>query len=60
MGHLKVTRMFLNTALHTFDYKYFLRDQKYWGEPPAAESVPGPNPALDPLDGPSRLQHEVN
>ena len=30
MGHKKIARMFLNTALHTFDRKYFLRDHGYW------------------------------
>ncbi len=60
MGHLKVTRMFLNTALHTFDYRYFLRDQNYWAEQPPAKSAPAANPVLDSLDGPARLQHEVN
>jgi glycosyltransferase involved in cell wall biosynthesis len=30
MGHWRVARMFLNTALHTFDHSYFLRDQGYW------------------------------
>lgn len=49
MGHLKVARMFLNTALHTFDYKYFLRDQNYWSEPPSTKSGSVPNPALDSL-----------
>jgi hypothetical protein len=49
MGHMKIARMFLNTALHTFDYRYFLRDQNYWSEPsPSAASES------------SRLQHELN
>ena len=30
MGRLRIARMFLNTALHTFDREYFLRDQNYW------------------------------
>lgn len=30
MGHGKVARMFLNTALHTFDRSYFRRDHGYW------------------------------
>ena len=30
MGHLRIARMFLNTALHTFDRSYFHRDQSYW------------------------------
>ncbi len=30
MGHLKIARMFLNTALHTFDTSYFRRDHGYW------------------------------
>ena len=29
MGHVKVARMFLNTALHTFDRGYFRRDHGY-------------------------------
>lgn len=33
MGRMKIARMFLNTALHSFDYKHFLKDQKYWNEP---------------------------
>ena len=32
MGRLKIARMFLNAALHTFDRTYFLRDQNYWTE----------------------------
>lgn len=30
MGHMKIARMFLNTALHTFDTGYFRRDHGYW------------------------------
>jgi len=30
MGHFKLTRLFLNTALHTWNENYFLRDHKYW------------------------------
>ncbi len=30
MGHWRIARMFLNTALHTFDRSYFHRDQNYW------------------------------
>ncbi len=30
MGHAKIARMFLNTALHTFDTSYFRRDHGYW------------------------------
>ena len=30
MGHARVARMFLNTALHTFDTSYFHRDHGYW------------------------------
>lgn len=49
MGHMKIARMFLNTAVHTFDYRYFLRDQNYWSEPsPSAASES------------SRLRHELN
>jgi len=32
MGHWTVAKMFMNTALHTFDHSYFLRDQGYWTE----------------------------
>lgn len=30
MGHFKLVRLFLTTALHTRDQSYFLRDHKYW------------------------------
>jgi glycosyltransferase involved in cell wall biosynthesis len=30
MGHMKIAKMFLNTALHTFDTSYFRRDHGYW------------------------------
>lgn len=30
MGHLRIAKMFLNTALHTFDTSYFRRDHGYW------------------------------
>jgi glycosyltransferase involved in cell wall biosynthesis len=30
MGHFQLMRLFLNTALHTWDKSYFLRDHKYW------------------------------
>lgn len=30
MGHLKLVRLFLNTALHTRNESFFLRDHKYW------------------------------
>lgn len=30
MGHFKVMRIFLGTALHTFDDSYFLQDKQYW------------------------------
>jgi hypothetical protein len=30
MGHRKIAKMFLTTALHTFDRSYFLRDHGYW------------------------------
>jgi len=30
MGHFKLTRLFLSTALHTWNESYFLRDHKYW------------------------------
>jgi glycosyltransferase involved in cell wall biosynthesis len=33
MGHLKVVRMFLKTALNTWNDNYFLRDQGYWNVP---------------------------
>jgi len=32
MGHLKIVRMFLKTALNTFNEQYFLRDHEYWKE----------------------------
>jgi glycosyltransferase involved in cell wall biosynthesis len=30
MGHFKLVRLFLNTALHTRNEGFFLRDHKYW------------------------------
>jgi glycosyltransferase involved in cell wall biosynthesis len=30
MGHFKLVRLFLNTALHTHRESFFLRDHKYW------------------------------
>jgi glycosyltransferase involved in cell wall biosynthesis len=30
MGHFRVARLFLNTALHTFSENFFLRDHGYW------------------------------
>jgi glycosyltransferase involved in cell wall biosynthesis len=30
VGHMKIAKMFLNTALHTFDRSYFRRDHGYW------------------------------
>jgi glycosyltransferase involved in cell wall biosynthesis len=30
MGHFKLVRLFLNTALHTWNEGFFLRDHKYW------------------------------
>jgi hypothetical protein len=30
MGHLRIARMFLNTAFHSFDRAYFHKDQNYW------------------------------
>lgn len=30
MGHLRLMRIFLGTALHTWDDSYFLRDKQYW------------------------------
>jgi glycosyltransferase involved in cell wall biosynthesis len=30
MGHLRLVRLFLNTALHTHNENFFLRDHKYW------------------------------
>lgn len=32
MGHFKIVRMFLKTALNTWNENYFLRDHKYWNE----------------------------
>ena len=30
MGHFKLVRLFLNTAVHTRNESFFLRDHKYW------------------------------
>jgi glycosyltransferase involved in cell wall biosynthesis len=30
MGHLKLVRLFLNTALHSWSESYYLRDHGYW------------------------------
>jgi len=30
MGHMRLVRLFLNTALHTWTESFFLRDHKYW------------------------------
>lgn len=30
MGHFRLVRLFLNTALHTRNESFFLRDHKYW------------------------------
>ena len=30
MGHFRLTRLFLSTALNTWNESYFLRDHKYW------------------------------
>jgi hypothetical protein len=30
MGHAHIARMFVTTALNTWNDNYFLRDQKYW------------------------------
>ena len=30
MGHFSLVRLFLNTALHTHNESFFLRDHKYW------------------------------
>ncbi|MDP9161508.1 MAG: glycosyltransferase [Acidobacteriota bacterium] len=30
MGHFKLVRLFLNTALHSWNESFFLRDHKYW------------------------------
>ena len=30
MGHFKLVHLFLNTALHTHNQSFFLRDHKYW------------------------------
>jgi glycosyltransferase involved in cell wall biosynthesis len=39
MGRFKIIRMFLQTALNTYNEKYFLRDQDYWKEPEEASIV---------------------
>ena len=30
MGHFKLVKLFLKTALNTFNQRYFLRDHHYW------------------------------
>jgi glycosyltransferase involved in cell wall biosynthesis len=30
MGHFRVARLFLNTAIHSWNTSFFLRDHKYW------------------------------
>jgi hypothetical protein len=30
MGHFRLARLFLNSALHTHSEGFFLRDHKYW------------------------------
>jgi glycosyltransferase involved in cell wall biosynthesis len=32
MGHFRLVRLFLNTALHTHNESFFLRDHNYWSE----------------------------
>ena len=32
MGHLKIVRMFLRTALNSWNENYFLQDHQYWNE----------------------------
>lgn len=32
MGHWRIAKMFLKTALNTWNYNYFLRDRGYWKE----------------------------
>jgi hypothetical protein len=32
MGHLRVARLFLKTAMNSWNEKFFLRDHKYWAE----------------------------
>lgn len=32
MGHMKIVRMFLKTALNTWNESYFLQDHQYWNE----------------------------
>lgn len=32
MGHWRIARMFMKTALNSWNYQYFLRDQNYWKE----------------------------
>ncbi len=39
MGHLRVIRLFLFTAINFWNKRFFLRDHKYWEtEPPATKS----------------------
>jgi glycosyltransferase involved in cell wall biosynthesis len=32
MGHWRIVRMFMKTALNSWNYRYFLQDQNYWKE----------------------------
>jgi glycosyltransferase involved in cell wall biosynthesis len=32
MGHWRIARMFMKTALNSWNYRYFLQDQNYWKE----------------------------
>lgn len=40
MGRLRVARLFLKTAMYSWNEKYFLRDHKYWAEIRAREERP--------------------
>jgi glycosyltransferase involved in cell wall biosynthesis len=39
MGHLRVARLFLRTALNFWNEKFFLRDHKYWVEEEAGSRL---------------------
>ena len=40
MGHFRVARLFLETAMNSWNEKFFLRDHKYWAEVGPGEERP--------------------
>jgi hypothetical protein len=40
MGHFRVARLFLETAMNSWNEKFFLRDHKYWAELGPGEERP--------------------